>query len=242
MLTANPSWTLSPEITEEELVFQKGLVRCKGIRNKKTPEGGGKPYLRTKVWRFECPYTGKEFNGTENWYNFFSKRTQNAIKKFIADPKNCLSTWTQVVPCFINKWKKQPDGTWGQVREEGLFPANLSGRFWSNEEFERLKTDPEAPHWVNKRFTCWASEYENHFIHPRDLFKTKRMTLTEVRYGSAKHNDFVFKGIYGGEGHLAKKVEAVNKISDWFLKVSYDPHYKFCRDKQWREFEEIHNE
>ena len=65
------------------------------------------------------------------------------------------------------------------------------------------------------------------------------MMLTEVRFGASKHNQIIFKGNYGGDTWITHYKHAANKIGDWFLKVSYDPQYKFCRDKRWKEFQAI---
>jgi hypothetical protein len=36
-----------------------------------------------------------------------------------------------------------------------------------------------------------------------------------------------------------RRIRAANKISEWFLDCKYNPKYKYCKDRIWKEFQEI---
>jgi len=257
MLKAQTVWTTHPTdrlketLPREELYFQEKMITYDGDIKKKVipqrdypsmPPKEQRGYYRQKVWRFECPYTGKEFSGTENWYNFFTRKTQKAIKKFIKDPKNAVSTWSNVLPCKILRWGSRvtyPDGHSDYIAEDGLIPINLyAGRYADLEDIsEEMKKRISL-----SLYKTSAEIGANHLPKPWKMFQSKFMKCTEVRYGAAKFNQVIFKGAYGGDEHLFTKREAANKIGEWFLNISYDPQYKFCREKQWKEFQQIHNE
>jgi len=39
-----------------------------------------------------------------------------------------------------------------------------------------------------------------------------------------------------------RRIEAAKKISDWWLDCNYNPKYKYCRDKIWKQHQEICDE
>lgn len=232
MLTAKSLWTAEPmtPLYPEELAFQKKVLVCKGPKSKTA--GGNN---RHKVWRFINPYTEKEFTGERNWYNFFTDKSQEAMRKFIADPKNIDSTWCNVTDCKITYIHDHFDGSYSALTKPGLLPLNLLGGMKRIALCNGIQRVIEETPVFSPKPLC-GPNYRT--ISPADMFQSKLMTLTEIRYGGKKHGNIYFKGLYGGEG-VSRKMKAVKKISAWFLNVSYDPQYKFCREKQWKEFQAI---
>jgi hypothetical protein len=37
-----------------------------------------------------------------------------------------------------------------------------------------------------------------------------------------------------------RRIRAANKISEWFLDCKYNPKYKYCQDRLWKQFQQIH--
>ena len=165
MLTAKAIWSKHPqqELSQEEVTFQKGLLRCFHL-----PAEEGKK-RKTKVWRFKCPYTAREFNATEYWFNFFSKSSQKAIQNFIADPKNRFSTWSKVRPCDIIRWSFTPGTRYEvpqPVKTSGLIPINLMA--------EDLPDYYKDPNWIPTIRLDHKWRTPDCFKNPRQMMKTKK--------------------------------------------------------------------
>ena len=185
-----------------------------------------------KSWVFKCPYCKNNITGKKSVIrHIYSKKHQKNVNKFIEDPSNQKSRFYKQTQAIKIHSRLSGDTFITEVKSYWIPPElavkisypitifNLSLREGRLSIPKKIQDN-----WDNFPIMLYQ---KSHFI--------KKMAETwpvmQIKYAG---------GYIVYDYEKRKKTQAINKISDWFLEVRYNPKYKYCRDKQWKELEEIY--
>jgi hypothetical protein len=186
------------------------------ITNPPRKESGA---IRQKYWKFECPYCKSPVTGIGGLYNhLITDKHQKNFIKFMNDIENKNSKYFSQPKVTIGHYKWTP-GEGARIRQITIPKA------FAKKITARLHTG---------NHTNWCFNADGL---AKRIYEDKTWPIIEVGYkGTKKTGDYI---IYKAGQSKYRERYAVNVISRWFLDKRYNPKFKYCRDKQWEDFQEI---